>query len=99
MGADADEFKLSRLRDKEETTANAGPDYTPSGPLLNLIKAAEYLSISGSILRKLTLKGLGPRRTRLPTRKQKVGDDPEGRLLLFAKADLDAWINAHRCPV
>lgn len=78
---------------KAETKTKPEPDYTPSGPLFDVDAAADYLAISVSHLRTLDSQGVGPRRTRLPSRCAGTG-----KLVHFAKADLDAWINAHRVP-
>jgi predicted DNA-binding transcriptional regulator AlpA len=47
-------------------------------------EAAKYLGLSVSLLEKLRVRGTGPRFSRVPG----------GAAILYAKADLDAWVAA-----
>jgi predicted DNA-binding transcriptional regulator AlpA len=55
-------------------------DRTPSENLLNTAAAAEQLSLSGSFLAKLRMRGQGPRYRKL------------GRAVRYAPADLDQYV-------
>jgi hypothetical protein len=72
-------------------------DTTPNGPIYNVAEAAQYLGISPWHLRTLAAQDVGPIKTRLPSRNSVGGiTASDGKLLHFAKADLDAYINGHR---
>jgi predicted DNA-binding transcriptional regulator AlpA len=55
-------------------------DRTPSENLLNTATAARHLSLSGSFLAKLRMRGQGPRYRKL------------GRAVRYAPADLDQYV-------
>lgn len=56
--------------------------------LLSRTEAAEYLGLSRSTLDDLAARGRGPRRI-------KFGDSPQSTVK-YDRADLDAYIDAHR---
>jgi hypothetical protein len=60
---------------------------------VNTARAAKYLGLSAGTLQNLRSAGLGPKHTKIRT----VGESGPARVS-YARADLDDWSRAARCP-